>query len=228
MHVSLETPIGARLFTSDGQEYATPVTLRHTSADPEVVRLAFPPHVTLDGRAAVWTVARALLADGLESPARHGNVRVLPHGRDHTVIEFASPDGLAALRFDTEVLRRFVARTRTVGASARASTPEAPVPGPRTEDVVVPLNSRTQQAHLLGLRLREMRQEQGVPLAHAAAAAGLSRLWAAQIESGEILDLDTVSRYASGLGARITLSVEYATERTGVQVARRRTSQCTG
>ncbi|MZD03510.1 SsgA family sporulation/cell division regulator, partial [Streptomyces sp. SID5785] len=52
MHVCLDTPVGARLCTPDGQEIATPVTLRHSSADPDTVRLAFPPHVTLDGRAA--------------------------------------------------------------------------------------------------------------------------------------------------------------------------------
>jgi DNA-binding XRE family transcriptional regulator len=208
MHVSLETPIGARLVTPDGQEIATPVTLRHTSADPEAVRLDFPPHVTLDGRAAVWTIGRDLLARGLDAAAGCGPVRVLPQGRDHTVIEFGSPQGLATLRFDTAVLRRFVARTRTVG-------------GGTTPGVVVPMPDRSGAAQALGPRLREMRLEQGLTLERAAAAAGLSRLWAAQIESGDVLDLDTVSRYASGLGARVTLSVEYAHERTGVQLAGR-------
>ncbi|MZD08386.1 SsgA family sporulation/cell division regulator, partial [Streptomyces sp. SID5785] len=177
------------------------------------------------GRAAEWTITRALLAEGLDAPAGTGTVRVLPHSPGRTAIEFRSPDGLATLRFDTGVLRRFVDRTRTVAASTAAAT----LPRPRTGDVVVPMTGHDGQVNRLGPRLRAMRQEQGLSLDRAAAAAGLSRLWAAQIESGELLDLDTVSRYARGLGARVTLSVEYAAgEPGGVRVPRRRTSQCTG
>lgn len=65
------------------------------------------------------------------------------------------------------------------------------------------------RTYVLGQRLRQIRREQEVPLGQAAAAAGISRLWAAQIEGGEILDLETMQLYASALGARIAVTVEY-------------------
>ncbi|MFJ9174494.1 helix-turn-helix domain-containing protein [Streptomyces sp. NPDC102360] len=65
------------------------------------------------------------------------------------------------------------------------------------------------RTYVLGQRLRQIRQEQGVPLGQAAATAGISRLWAAQIEGGEILDLETMELYAQVLGARVTVTVEY-------------------
>ncbi|MGD6742421.1 helix-turn-helix domain-containing protein [Streptomyces sp. BH106] len=68
---------------------------------------------------------------------------------------------------------------------------------------------RYASSDILGRRLRQIRQEQGAPLGQVAAAAGISRLWAAQIEAGEILDLETMQLYASALGARITVTVEY-------------------
>ncbi|MFI6874015.1 SsgA family sporulation/cell division regulator [Streptomyces sp. NPDC050400] len=210
MHVSLESPTGARLLTPDGREFATPVTLRHTSAEPLAVRLCFPPHVTLDGEAATWTIARELLAAGLDAPARTETVRVQPDGPADTLIEFHSPEGLAALRFDTAGLRRFLLRTHTVGPSRQTAEP-APAPA-AAEDVVVPFDARAQdtRAALLGRRLRDIRQEQDLSLRQAAAAAGLSTLWAAQIEAGEILDLETMSHYARCLGAELVVSVEYA------------------
>ncbi|MFH8533828.1 helix-turn-helix domain-containing protein [Streptomyces tendae] len=61
----------------------------------------------------------------------------------------------------------------------------------------------------LGRCLRAMRREQGLPLAQTAAAAGLSRLWATQIERGELLDLETVQAYARALGARLVVGLEY-------------------
>ncbi|MFI5663222.1 helix-turn-helix domain-containing protein [Streptomyces sp. NPDC051684] len=78
-------------------------------------------------------------------------------------------------------------------------------------DIVRPGRHTHPAAHtyLLGRRLREIRQEQGVPLGQAAAAAGVSRLWAAQIEGGETLDLETMGHYAKALGARITVTVEH-------------------
>ncbi|MGD6748937.1 helix-turn-helix domain-containing protein [Streptomyces sp. BH105] len=68
------------------------------------------------------------------------------------------------------------------------------------------------RTYALGQRLRQIRQEQGVPLGQAAAAAGVSRLWAAQIEGGEILDLETMELYAAALGARIAVTVDYESD----------------
>ncbi|AWT47142.1 MULTISPECIES: SsgA family sporulation/cell division regulator [Streptomyces] len=115
MNITLELPVGARLLTADSQ-IPTPVTLRYTSADPLAVHLDFPAHVTLDGEAATWTFARALLADGLVAPAGVGRVRVIPDGPVRTLVEFTSPHGVAVLRFHTELLRRFLTRTHTVVA----------------------------------------------------------------------------------------------------------------
>ncbi len=67
MHVTLEQPTGARLITA-GQEIALPATLRYTSGDPLAVHLDFPAHATLDGEAATWTFARALLDEGCGPP----------------------------------------------------------------------------------------------------------------------------------------------------------------
>jgi hypothetical protein len=68
---------------------------------------------------------------------------------------------------------------------------------------------RDRQAMDVGRRLRTMRIEQGLSLDEVAAAAGLSRLWAAQIERCEILDLETTVTYARALGARLTICLEY-------------------
>ncbi|MGW4866359.1 SsgA family sporulation/cell division regulator [Streptomyces chartreusis] len=113
MHVTLEQPTGARLITAD-QEIALPATLRYTSGDPLAVHLDFPAHATLDGEAATWTFARALLDEGLRGPAGLGTVRVRPCGTSHTYVEFHMPQGVARLRFVTVDLNRFLTRTYTV------------------------------------------------------------------------------------------------------------------
>lgn len=114
MNITLEQPVGASLVTSDDQERAVPATLRYTSADPLAVHLDFPAHVTLDGEEVTWTFARALLEEGLGTAAGIGIVHIRPSGQFRTVVEFHSPQGVAMIRFDTLVLRRFLLRTYTV------------------------------------------------------------------------------------------------------------------
>ncbi|MET8472101.1 helix-turn-helix domain-containing protein [Streptomyces sp. NPDC006422] len=67
---------------------------------------------------------------------------------------------------------------------------------------------RGSEALELGRQLHAVRTEQGLPLARAAASAGLSPLWAAQIECGEVLDLETLHAYARALGARLTVRLD--------------------
>jgi hypothetical protein len=43
-------------------------------------------------------------------------VRIVPRPPAHTLVQVSSPQGAATLRFETQVLRRFLARTHTVVA----------------------------------------------------------------------------------------------------------------
>ncbi|CCK24897.1 hypothetical protein BN159_0518 [Streptomyces davaonensis JCM 4913] len=115
MYVTLEVSTGAQLLTPGGSR-PIPVTLRYTSSDPLAVHLGFPSHVTLDGKAATWAFARELLTEGLVRATGAGSVCVRPEGSFHTVVELSAPQGMARLRFATEVLRRFLTRAHSVVA----------------------------------------------------------------------------------------------------------------
>ena len=113
MHITLEQPTGARLVTQN-QELAVPVTLRYTSDDPLAVHLVFPGCVTFDGERVAWTFARTLLEGGMGAPSGVGSVHIWPCGPSHTVVELHAAQGVAMLRFETAVLRRFLHRSYTV------------------------------------------------------------------------------------------------------------------
>jgi hypothetical protein len=123
-HITLEQPAGARLITDDEHELAVPLTLRYSSGDPFAVQFVFPAWVSLDGEQVTWIFARALLEEGLDTPAGMGNVRIRPYGPSHTAVEFHSPEGIAMIRFGTAALRHFLHRTYTVTEPGR----EAPEP----------------------------------------------------------------------------------------------------
>ncbi|MEV0321523.1 SsgA family sporulation/cell division regulator [Streptomyces sp. NPDC050658] len=114
MHVTLESSAGASLVTRADQEIAVPVLLRYGTAEPDVVHLDFPAHVTVDGEAVTWSLPRDLRSEGLAAPTRHGQVRVRPSGEARTLVELHAPAGAAALRFDSQVLHRFLLRTHAV------------------------------------------------------------------------------------------------------------------
>ncbi|MFM9368548.1 SsgA family sporulation/cell division regulator [Streptomyces sp. Da 82-17] len=118
MHVTLELATGARLVTAH-REIPVSVTLGYDSADPLAVRLRFPEHITADGKEATWVFARSLLAEGLAAGGGIGNVRIRPQGPTHTLVQLFTPQGVAVLRFDTRVLRRFLVRTHSVVAPAK-------------------------------------------------------------------------------------------------------------
>ncbi|MEV6179705.1 SsgA family sporulation/cell division regulator [Streptomyces sp. NPDC052016] len=92
------------------EQRAVPVVLRYDPEDdPRSVRVGLP-----DRRE--WTLARALLEQGLRAPVGAGDVRVWPCGRVQTVVEFHSPWGVSVVQFDTKTLVRFLRRTYTTAA----------------------------------------------------------------------------------------------------------------
>ncbi|MDN3026045.1 SsgA family sporulation/cell division regulator [Streptomyces sp. S.PB5] len=111
MHTVVEQPARARLITSERQDVPVFATLRYVPADPLAVHVDFPADVSLDGRPVSWAFSRELLREGMETPAGHGDIHVWPCGRALTVLEFHSPDGMALVQFDTDVMRRFLLRT---------------------------------------------------------------------------------------------------------------------
>lgn len=124
VYIALEQPTGAHLLT-DHNEVAVPVTLRHTSDDPSSVHLAFPAWISLDEEEVTWTVTRSLLSEGLTAPASRGTVRIRPHGPTHTVVELHTPQGIAAVRFTTADLHRFLTRCYEVTESEGEPTESA-------------------------------------------------------------------------------------------------------
>ncbi|RPF35475.1 sporulation and cell division protein SsgA [Streptomyces sp. TLI_185] len=114
VYIALEQPTGAHLLTPDHDELAVPVTLRYLSDDPLAVHFVFPAWISLDEEEVTWTFARSLLEEGLGTPAGLGTVRLRPHGPSHTVVELHAPQGIAAVRFETTALHRFLLRSYTV------------------------------------------------------------------------------------------------------------------
>ncbi|WP_367322147.1 SsgA family sporulation/cell division regulator [Streptomyces sp. HUAS ZL42] len=110
MHVVLEHPTRAHVITRT-REIAVSATLRYASTDPLAVHITFPARFSLGGEAVTWTFARTLLEEGLGTPAGIGDVHIWPCGPSHTIVEFASPQGLAMIRFDTTALHRFLLRS---------------------------------------------------------------------------------------------------------------------
>ncbi|MGW6906512.1 SsgA family sporulation/cell division regulator [Streptomyces sp. NPDC054940] len=115
-HQTLQQPVRARLVTPHYRQLAIRPTLRYSAADPFAVRIDFPAHVSDDERGATWTFARSLLEEGLggSGTAGIGDVRIEPLGRSRTVVEFHTPHGMAAIRFGTASLRRFLQRSYAV------------------------------------------------------------------------------------------------------------------
>ena len=114
MYIALEQPVGAHLLTPDHEELAVPVTLRYTSDDALAVHFVFPAWISLDEEEVTWTFARALLEEGLDVPAGLGTVHLRPHGPTDTLLEFRTPEGVAAIRFPTAALRHFLRRSYAV------------------------------------------------------------------------------------------------------------------
>lgn len=123
--VTLKQPARARLITGDSRQIPVPVSLRYVSADPLAVHVHFLPHVFHHDRSMIWTFARDLLAEGLRAPAGIGDVRIWPCGSFHTIVELDTVEGLAMVRFETAVLRRFLHDSYKVVAAGREETSAA-------------------------------------------------------------------------------------------------------
>lgn len=111
---ALEQRARARLITPEYEEVPVVTTLRYTPHDPLAVHIDFPVGASADRENVTWTFARALLAEGLTTPAGIGDVHLWPCGPAHTVVELHSPQGMAMIRFDAPALRRFLRRSYAV------------------------------------------------------------------------------------------------------------------
>jgi len=65
------------------------------------------------------------------------------------------------------------------------------------------------EAYVLGHHLRELREMLELSQAQVAASLGISQARVSQIERGEVHNLETMQTYAAGLGAKLTLTLEY-------------------
>lgn len=65
------------------------------------------------------------------------------------------------------------------------------------------------EAFALGHHLRELRETLELSQGQVAASLGISQARVSQIERGEVHSLETMQTYAAGLGAKLTLTLEY-------------------
>ena len=93
-----------------GQAMTLNAELGYDPADPYAVSATF----RTAGGDIVWTFARELLVQGLNSPAGDGDVHVWPcldeDGRAIVIIELSSPDGELLVQVATKDAYRFVNR----------------------------------------------------------------------------------------------------------------------
>ena len=114
MRLPLEQPVRARLVTPGYPELPIRPTLRYDAAEPFAVHVDFPACVSADANGVTWTFTRSLLEEGLEEAAGIGDVRIRPCERSRTVIEVHAAHGMAAIRFGTASLRRFLQRSYAI------------------------------------------------------------------------------------------------------------------
>lgn len=102
-----------RLLVPMQQALPLPVSLRYSRKDPYAVSIVFSgPEEEI-----IWVFARDLLADGLDLPQGHGDVRIRPEYRDQrrfVMIALTSPDGTAELEADADQMREFIGITEAL------------------------------------------------------------------------------------------------------------------
>ena len=90
-----------------------PVNLRYSRTDPYAVSIVFSgPEEEI-----IWVFARDLMAEGLDLPQGHGDVRIRPEYREQRrfiMIALTSPDGTAELEADADKVRLFIEATEAV------------------------------------------------------------------------------------------------------------------
>lgn len=78
--------------------------------------------------------------------------------------------------------------------------------------VVARAEARTRtQAHILGFRLAQLREQIGMSQAQLAASMGISQPRVSQLERGDVsqMAVDTLSRYVMALGGRLRLVADF-------------------
>lgn len=94
-----------------GQAMTLDAELAYEPADPYAVSVTF----RTSAGDVVWTFARDLLVQGLNSPAGDGDVHVWPcldeAGRAIVIVELSSPDGELMVQIESRDAYRFVNRS---------------------------------------------------------------------------------------------------------------------
>lgn len=94
-----------------GRNVEVPTTLGYRTSDPYAVTLTFHSN----GTDVEWIVSRALLLQGLATPAGDGDVKIYPSiddgGHAVAVLDFSSPDGRLVAQAATHALQSFLALT---------------------------------------------------------------------------------------------------------------------
>jgi hypothetical protein len=89
------------------------VSLRYDAADPYAVHASFH----YGNETVTWSLARDVLANGLDEPAGAGDVLVWPWSSprgDFVALSLSSPDGCALFEIERSILVRFLRRTYAV------------------------------------------------------------------------------------------------------------------
>lgn len=107
----IDQAVRGGLISSEGRVRDITAVLRYQRDDPLAVRVCFPPRASIGGADVAWVFGRDLLADAVEGPAGHGDVRLRPVGRGMTVLELHASIGTALVRMETADLRRFLHRS---------------------------------------------------------------------------------------------------------------------
>jgi DNA-binding XRE family transcriptional regulator len=71
---------------------------------------------------------------------------------------------------------------------------------------------RATEAYVVGYHLRELRLARGFTQAEVAERLGVSQARVSQIERGRIHNMEAIRAYAAGLGARVSLVIEWDDE----------------
>ena len=111
---SILAEVALRLVVPDGGALPVHARLRYDTGDPYAVHVAFQTGGAEDDTEVVWTFARQLLADGLETAAGIGDVRVWPwtdQGASVVAIALSSPSGQALFEAPRDALAHFLRRT---------------------------------------------------------------------------------------------------------------------
>lgn len=72
------------------------------------------------------------------------------------------------------------------------------------------------RAQLAGVRLAELRKEQGMTQKQLAAATGLTQARISQIENGQTVSLDVMRSYIAGLGGQVEIVARIGTLRLDI------------